>query len=236
MAPASAGISKVAWDHKNVSTSASVPGEQPNWFLLSSRCFKISKGVFFIYGPCAFRSGFCTGLDIQWVYTWPLEEWAFHSLKYYGLPGHITHWFSKTVVLESYLSFVRPRDLSAWCGTQIPCSSWKRSILLWSLPILDHCGWGVFFFPWQDHISASLISLNAVLLPFVMGLCSSSFQVPFPGNYSIFVNLLCPLEEVSSEFRIFLYYHLEPSTCMLYFYLSFYHMVRSYNTEESNSL
>ena len=94
----------------------------------------------------------------------------------------------------------------------------------------------VCFFPWQDHISSSLICLNAVLLPFVVGLCSSSFQVPFQGNYSIFVNLLCPLEEVSSEFRVFLYHHLEPSTCMLYFYLSFYHMVSSYNTEESNSL
>ena len=33
MAPSSAGIGKVAWDHKMAPISVSVPGECPNWFL-----------------------------------------------------------------------------------------------------------------------------------------------------------------------------------------------------------
>lgn len=111
--------------------------------------------------------------------------------------------FQKQVILESCLSYVGPRDQSAWCAVQIACSSWKRSILLWSPSIVNHHGWGVVYFLgkiWvQDHILPFLSKCSMLSLPFVVGSVhpASVFMNSFHN-----CNCCNPLEEVSSEFRI----------------------------------
>ena len=133
------------------------------------------------------------------------EFFILSNFFFFSFPGYIPHWFSKTVILESCLSYVGPRDQSTWCGVQIPCSSWKRSILLWSPPIVDHCCWGCGLFPWQDLSTGSylrLSHLNAQCCPFTF--CCGALFIQCSGAFSreIFHNCKSVVSIGGGEFRV----------------------------------
>ena len=130
------------------------------------------------------------------------------------------------------------------------CLMWSSNSLLfmekiYSLVISPNCGslWlGCGLFPWQDISTRSYLCLsylNAQCCPFTF--CCGALFIQRSGTFSreLFHNCKSVVSIGGGEFRIqdLLYTIVQkPLLCMLYVYLSFYHMVSSYNTEESNSL
>ena len=105
-----------------------------------------------------------------------------------SFPGHISRWFAKPGVLEAHLSCAGSRGWGAWCA-QIPRSSGKGFVPLWSLPIVDCWSWGVVF------ISSPVLCI--LLLSFYFTLCCggsvhSVFKSLSGGTVPyVVVHLLC---------------------------------------------
>ena len=179
MAPSSAGISKVAWDHKNGShqcfnpwgVSQLVPASPANALRLVSPLH--------LWSMCFSVWCFCAGFWVMLACTWALWEWIFCYLQFYSFPGHIFHWFSKSNILGVHFSCAGSRGWGAWCGAQISHSSGKRSIPLWSLLIVDHCGWDVHLFLVRPYLCLSSVSCCGPFT-FCCGTLFIQFSGPFP--------------------------------------------------------
>lgn len=115
---------------------------------------------------------------------------------------HISWWFSNSGVLRAQgSSCAGSKGWSAWYGAKFLHSSGKIISPLGSFLTVDCHSWGVLFcfvFPlaWPYHCFFYLSWCCPFTLRF--GDCSSSFQVPFRGNYSICsCRFVCPREKMS---------------------------------------
>lgn len=130
---------------------------------------------------------------------------------FFNFVGCSPYWFSKPDILGAHLSCAASRGCDAPCGAWVAFCSGKRLIPL----IHPDCGlwWlgcGVFL---GEIISLPLACVMILSSdPLLWRLCSSSFQVPLWGSYSI-CGFVVFVE--GAEFRIFLYYHHESSLLFL---------------------
>lgn len=129
------------------------------------------------------------------IHVSPLVDFPF-SIIFFG----IFPWFSKPGIWGVWYFCAWYRGWGTQCGAWIFCSSGKRFLLLWSLPIVDHCSWVWGFFFLATHISTSPGHLSGVL--FILCCKCSVYPVRFLSKGiipSVVVSLLCLWEEVSSE-------------------------------------
>lgn len=144
--PASTGISKVAWDHKNSFCQCLIPQGASKMVLVSpADDSSLLKYVPFINGPCTFQSvGFALVLR--------LKESALEHFK-----SRFSVFCSSTVFLDVFSLVFKARYLSGssllhkiqelGCMMWSSNSSFCREITIpsWSFLVVDHCSKGVVF-------------------------------------------------------------------------------------------